>query len=254
MKQVYYTIRAVVRWILSALFFFPVCSVLVVLGLFIDPRHNDRPQRWFFRKILQVAGADLEVRYGPGFDRERTSFFVCNHVNIFDAFVIYSAIPQFVRGLELDSHFKIPAYGWMMKRFGNIPVTKDGGTAANKQMLKRVRRALEGGISLIVFAEGARTRTGRVGPFKPGVFRMAQAFGTAVVPMSIVGSYEFNRKGSWMIYPAKIVVHIHDTIDTAGMEKDQVEGLAERVQSIVSVPIDAYYNQGADRLHPGSSR
>jgi 1-acyl-sn-glycerol-3-phosphate acyltransferase len=32
-----------------------------------------------------------------------------------------------VRGLELEGHFKIPAYGWMMKRFGNIPVGRGGG-------------------------------------------------------------------------------------------------------------------------------
>jgi 1-acyl-sn-glycerol-3-phosphate acyltransferase len=243
MKRTYYTIRAVLVWILSALHFFPVCSILVLMGIFIDPRRNDRPQRWFFRNILRVAGVDFEVRYAPGFNRQRTSFFVCNHVNIFDAFVIYSAIPQFVRGLELDSHFKIPAYGWMMKRFGNIPVTKDGGPAANKQMFKRVKRALESGVSLIVFAEGSRTKTGRVGPFKPGVFRMAQAFGTPVVPMSIVGSYEFNRKGSWMIYPGRIVVHMHDTIETAGLGKDQVDELADRVQTIVSGPVDSYYAQ-----------
>ena len=54
--------------------------------------------------------------------RQRTSIFICNHVNIFDPFVIYSAIPQFVRGFELESHFKIPVYGWMMGRFGNVAV------------------------------------------------------------------------------------------------------------------------------------
>jgi 1-acyl-sn-glycerol-3-phosphate acyltransferase len=241
MKQAYLRIRAVVVWILSALHFFPICTVLVLMGIFIDPRRNDRPQRWFFRNILRVAGIDFEVRYAPGFDRQRTSFFVCNHVNLFDAFVIYSAIPQFVRGLELDSHFKIPAYGWMMKRFGNIPVTKEGGPSTNKQMFRRVKQALESGVSLIVFAEGSRTKTGRVGAFKPGVFRMAQAFGTPVVPMSIVGSYEVNRKGSWMIYPGKIVVHIHDTIETAGLGKDDVDELARRVQAIVSAPVDDYY-------------
>jgi 1-acyl-sn-glycerol-3-phosphate acyltransferase len=73
---------------------------------------------------LRLAGVGFEAHYAPGFDRTRTSFFVCNHVNLFDAFVIYSAYPQFVRGLELESHFRIPAYGWMMKRFGNIPVSE----------------------------------------------------------------------------------------------------------------------------------
>ena len=203
MKRVYLIIRSVILWIASILHFFPICSFLVLLAIFIDPRKNDKPQRWFFRNILRVAGVGFEVKYSPGFDRTRTSFFVCNHVNLFDAFVIYSAIPQFVRGLELESHFKIPAYGWMMKRFGNVPVSTNPSAAEFKKMMKRTKAALDDGISLIVFAEGSRTLDGRVGPFKPGVFRMAQQFGYPVVPMSIVGAYEFNRKGSWMLKPSK---------------------------------------------------
>ena len=85
-----------------------VCAFLVLLGIFVDPRKNDWPQRLFFRNILRLAGVKFEVRRAPGFDPARTSIFVCNHVNIFDPFVVYSAIPQFVRGFELESHFKIP--------------------------------------------------------------------------------------------------------------------------------------------------
>ncbi len=245
MKKVYLIIRSIIVWLVSGLHFFTVCSFLVLLGAFIDPRKNDRPQRWFFRNILRLAGVGFEVKYAPGFDRERTSFFVCNHINIFDAFVIYSAIPQFVRGLELESHFKIPAYGWMMKRFGNIPVPAESTASALKEMMKRTRRALDAGVSLIVFAEGTRTVTGRVGPFKEGIFRMAIQFGYPVAPMSIVGSYEFNRKGDWMLYPSKITVYMHDTIETKGLSKNDVEALRDRVHKIVSAPVDEHFGIGA---------
>jgi 1-acyl-sn-glycerol-3-phosphate acyltransferase len=238
LKRAYLILRSIVLWTLSGIHFFTICTLLVIIGIVIDPRRNDRPQRWFFRNILRLAGVDFDVRYAPGFDRTRTSFFVCNHINIFDAFVIYSAIPQFVRGLELDSHFKIPAYGWMMKRFGNIPVSSNASPTEYKRLLKRTREALDNGVSLIVFAEGTRTRDGRVGPFKNGVFRMAIQFGYPIVPMSIVGSYEFNRKGSWMLNPSSIVVHMHDTIETAGMSKNDADLLMERVHRIVSGPVN----------------
>ena len=70
--------------------------------------------------------------------------------------------------------------------------------------------------------------------------------------MSIVGSFEFNRKGSWMIYPSKITVYMHDTIETKGLGKDDVEELAARVQRIVSAPVDAYYASGIDRSLPAA--
>jgi 1-acyl-sn-glycerol-3-phosphate acyltransferase len=239
-RRTYLNIRSIILWIISGIHFFTVCTFLVILGIFIDPRKNDRPQRWFFRNILRLAGVKFEVRRSPGFDPNRTSFFVCNHVNIFDAFVIYSAIPQFVRGLELESHFRVPAYGWMMKRFGNVPVAKENTPAKVRETLRRAKKALDDGISLIVFAEGTRTRDGRVGQFKDGVFRMAIEFGYPIVPMSIVGSYEFHRVGDWRLYPSKITVYLHDTIETKGLSKAGVEALRDRVHKIVSAPVDEW--------------
>jgi 1-acyl-sn-glycerol-3-phosphate acyltransferase len=240
LRQAWLVARSSVLWIASVLHFFTVCTVLVILGIFVDPRKNDLPQRIFFRNILRVAGVGFEVRYAAGFDRRRTSIFICNHVNIFDAFVIYSAIPQFVRGLELESHFKIPAYGWMMKRFGNIPVPINSSPAAFVRLVKQAKKALDAGVSLIVFAEGTRTRDGQVGPFRKGGFVIAQQTGYPIVPMSIVGSYEFNRKGSWMLCPSQIVVHLHDTIETRGGRKEDLDSLIARVHAIVSKPLEEH--------------
>jgi len=239
MKDLYFILRSIVIWIVSALHFFTVCTFLVFLGIFFDPRWNDWPQRWFFRNILRVARVGFAVKRAPGFDPERTSIFICNHVNLFDAFVIYSAIPQFVRGLELDSHFKVPAYGWMMKRFGNIPVSRGGGPSQFKKTLENVRSHLENGISVIIFAEGTRTLDGRVGPFQKGAFVMAHQIGASIVPMSICGSYQFNRKGSWLLRPSKITVHLHDTIETKDLPKTEVSALMERVHAVVAAPVNA---------------
>lgn len=237
MRKLYLVIRSVVLWIASILHFFPACSLLVLLGIFVDPRKNDRPQRILFRNVLRVAGVGFEVRCAPGFDPTRASIFVCNHVNLFDAFVIYSAIPQFVRGWELESHFKIPAYGWMMKRFGNIPVPNSASPSDLKKLIQRTRAALDDGVSIIVFAEGSRTQDGRVAPFRRGVFNLLPQLGHPIVPMSIVGSFEFKRKESWLLRPAKIVVHLHDTIETTGLSKQDAAELRERVHRIVATPV-----------------
>ncbi|MFY9529575.1 MAG: lysophospholipid acyltransferase family protein [Candidatus Acidiferrales bacterium] len=238
MRKLYLTIRSLILWAVSGVHFGVVCTFLVLLGIFIDPRKNDWPQRVFFRNILRLAGVKFEVRHSPGFDPKRTSIFVCNHVNIFDPFVIYSAIPQFVRGFELESHFRIPIYGWMMGRFGNVPVPDNPSHAGIEIMTNRAKAALDSGVSLIAFAEGSRTRDGRVGPFKKGVFNLAQNFGVPIVPMSIVGSYQFFQTGNWMLYPGKLTVYLHDTIDTCGIGKDAVESLRQRVEEIVSRPVE----------------
>jgi 1-acyl-sn-glycerol-3-phosphate acyltransferase len=237
--RAYAAARSVLRWILAAGFFFPVCTLLVLLGIFVDPRHNDWPQRWMSRTVVRLAGARVEVRCSPGFDPHRTCFFISNHVNLFDPWVLYSAVPQFLRGLELESHFRIPVYGWMMKRFGNVPVPNTSRPSDLKRMWRLTRAALDGGVSLVVFPEGSRTLTGRVGPFQNGGFRMALQLGAPIVPVSIVGAFAFNRKTSWMLRPGTIVVHLHDAIETANLDRHSAEALRDRVWQIVAAPVHA---------------
>jgi 1-acyl-sn-glycerol-3-phosphate acyltransferase len=230
-------------WTFSGVFFFTVVPVLILVGIFVDPKKNDRPQRWMSRWTVKLAGANVEVRKSPGYDPRRTCFLVSNHVNLFDPFVLYGVVPNFFRGLELESHFRIPVYGWLMKRFGNVPVPDISRPSDLKRMWRMTKSALDSGVSLAVFPEGSRTVTGRVGPFQDGVFRMALQFGAPITPVSIVGSFEFNTKKSWMLHPSDIVVYLHDTIETKDLDKDDVAGLRERVRQIVAVPVDAHMDR-----------
>jgi 1-acyl-sn-glycerol-3-phosphate acyltransferase len=70
---------------------------------------------------------------------------------------------------------------------------------------------------------------------------MAIQFGYPIAPMSIVGAFEFSRKGDWKLFPSKIVVHMHEQISTEGMTKDDVDSLRRRVQEIVAQPVNEYY-------------
>jgi len=238
MRKAYLKIRSLLLWAISGIHFAAVCSLLVLLGIFVDPRKNDWPQRAFFRNILRFAGTKFEARRSVGFDPTRTSIFVCNHVNLFDAFVIYSAIPQFVRGFELESHFHYPIYGWMMGRFGNVPVPDAPSREGLETMTRRAKAALDSGVSLIAFAEGSRTRDGHVKELKKGIFNLAQKFGVPIVPMSITGSFQFFRTGNWMLHPGKITVYLHDTIDTSGISRSEVDALRQRVHDIVARPVE----------------
>jgi 1-acyl-sn-glycerol-3-phosphate acyltransferase len=244
-KEFFLIVRSAALWIVSAAHFFPVGAFLVALGAFVDPRRNDLPQRIFFRNVLRLAGARLQVVRSPGFDPNRTSFFMCNHVSMFDAMIIYSAIPQFVRGLELESHFRIPVYGWMAKRFGNIPVPHSPKRSDVQAMKERCRAALDSGVSLIAFPEGTRTLTGRLGAFRPGVFRIARELGVPIVPMSVVGAFELKRKGHWMLRPATIVVHLHETIPSDGFTRHDEPELRRRVREIVNGPVAEWYGDEA---------
>jgi len=240
MKRGLLALRSAFLWILSGLHFFVAAPVLVFLGIFLDPRKHDWLQRTFCRRIVFLSGARVEVIRSPGFDPQRTCFFMVNHVNLFDPFMLYCAIPQYVRGWELESHFKIPAYGWLMKRFGNVPVPDVRRSSDLKRMWRLTQDAVDGGTSLIIFPEAKRSRDGHLDGFEDGGFRVAQQLGIPIVPVSLVGSYQHHRTGHWMLWPATITVHLHDVIETKGMTKRDVPALRNRVREVISAPVEEW--------------
>ena len=240
MKRGLLALRSALLWILSGLHFFVAAPVLVFLGIFLDPRKHDWLQRTFCRRIVYLSGARLEVIRSAGFDPHRTCFFMVNHVNLFDPFMLYCAIPQYVRGWELESHFKIPAYGWLMKRFGNVPVPDVRRPSDLKRMWRLTQDAVDGGTSLIIFPEAKRSRDGHVDGFEDGGFRVAQQLGIPIVPVTLVGSFQHHRTGHWMLWPATITVHLHDIIETKGMTKRDVPALRDRVREVISAPVEEW--------------
>ncbi len=188
---------------------------------------------------MKLAGAKLVVRRVARI-RSRAHLFPAGQSRQFIRSVS-CCTPRsrnFSAGLELESHFRIPVYGWMMKRFGNVPVPDVNRPSDLKRMWRLTRAALDSGVSLAVFPEGQRTRDGRVGPFKDGVFRMALQFGTPIVPVSVVGAFEFNKKTSWLLRPGTVTVILHDVIETKDLRKEDFPALRDHVHAIISGPIE----------------
>jgi 1-acyl-sn-glycerol-3-phosphate acyltransferase len=107
-------------------------------------------------------------------------------------------------------------------------------------MWRLTQEAVDSGTSLVIFPEAGRTRDGHVHEFEDGGFRVAQQLGVPIVPVSLVGSFQHHRTGHWMLWPAKITVYLHDTIETKGLTKEDVPSLRDRVRRIIAGPVEAH--------------
>ena len=126
-----------------------------------------------------------------------------------------------------------------MKRFGNVPVPNVRGPKDLKRLWRLTQEAIDSGISLIIFPEAKRTRTGHLNEFEDGGFRLAQQLGVPIVPVSLIGSFHHLRTEDWILRPATITVYLHDTIETKGLHKEDVPALKERVKRIIAGPVEA---------------
>jgi 1-acyl-sn-glycerol-3-phosphate acyltransferase len=127
--------------------FFRLCRLLI-------PRH-----RWHIDKTMLST---------------RSSVIVCNHISYIDSIFLISLFKRHTTIVKTRL-FHIPIMSALLKRSGYIP-SKSTGPLADL-MVRRMEtlcRELAAGANLIVFPEGTRSRTGAIGAFNPGAFKLAR--------------------------------------------------------------------------------
>ena len=183
----------------------------------------------------------MRAEVDPAVDPKGIYLFAQNHINLLDHVTMYPATPHFKQGIELESHFKIPVYGWFMKQRGTLGV-KRGDRRAFRKLKEGFAKEVERGHSLLVFPEGTRTTTGRVGEFKTGTLRLARDCGVPIVPVAVTGMYQVLRKGSWLLRPGHTVtVYVLAPVPTDGVSDAELPALAQEVRRRIAEKVDAYW-------------
>jgi len=117
---------------------------------------------------------------------KKTNIFISNHRSYEDAIVLYRILKPF-RWISKSENFSIPVFGWFMSLRRDIKL-KRGTRSGVKKMFLDAKKTLADDISLIIFPEGTRSKTGELGKFKQGAFRIAIETGTPIIPIIITGT------------------------------------------------------------------
>ncbi|MCB9677228.1 MAG: 1-acyl-sn-glycerol-3-phosphate acyltransferase [Alphaproteobacteria bacterium] len=220
----------------------PMLGTMGVLNATVLPSHRtELLNRLYCKGQVALTGSKWRAVVDPAVDPATPYMFAQNHTNHFDHVALYNATPHFKQGLELESHFKIPVYGWFMKARGTIGV-RPGKQGQTPEIMENMRAEIGRGHSILAFPEGHRTLDGRVGPFRKGVFFIARDLGLPIAPVAVTGMYRVMRKGSWLIRPGNTVtVYVDAPIETKGVPDSGIDDLADHVRSVIAGRVDAYW-------------
>ncbi|MBN2803433.1 MAG: 1-acyl-sn-glycerol-3-phosphate acyltransferase [Deltaproteobacteria bacterium] len=226
------SIRSIFLWIIGVPHLIIWTLFVIIVSKISDTRRVDKALKLMAKAVPLLNGIRISVENRDLIESDGTYVYVLNHVNIFDMFAIYQAIPGYTRSLELAEHFSWPVFGSFIKAVGQIPVDPKN-TKLNAAGLKKAEDMLKNGDSLVVLPEGQRTLDGTVGPFYKGAFRLAIKSQRPVMPMAIYGGRTVSRRGDWRIRPGKIQVIFGNPIPTKGMTLDNVEELTNQSKTAV---------------------
>jgi 1-acyl-sn-glycerol-3-phosphate acyltransferase len=189
--------------------------------------------------ILKTTGVRVRVEGLDRVERGANYVFVSNHQSIYDTPVIFWSLPYQLRIIAKESLAKFPVLGWHLKRGKHLFVDRRNPDRAG--IFERWR-ALVSEASLMVYAEGTRSRDGHVAKFKAGSFLLAIEAQLPIVPVAVIGTRAVMPKGRLRTEPADVRLIVHDPIQPPAIESPTIHDareLAERVRAIVSATVEA---------------
>ena len=221
----------VLRSIIYALVFYPATFVFVV-GCFAASFIGSKQLRsvvhaWtdFHHAFVRLLGTRVAVEGAipPG-----AYLIAVKHQSMFETLEMMriARTPIVVLKRELS---RLPGFGWATRSYGVIPVDREAGAKALREMLVAGKEAVASGRPVLIYPEGTRVRPGETPPLQAGFAGLYKALGLPVVPVAVDSGRLWGRnlpEGSGTVHFV-----IGDAIP-AGLKRDEIEA---RVHAAINV-------------------
>jgi len=169
--------------------------------------------------------------------RKQEYVIISNHQSILDI-VAFNIIRHRLRWVSKVEVFKVPLLGWSMKMAKYIPLER-GNKHSVAHMMDKCVESLNDRVSVVIFPEGTRSLTGRIGKFKTGAFQLALKTGKPILPVVLDGTGDIlPKKGIIFRNRRAVRLRVLDPVFPAGFGTADPEVLAERFQKLMSDNLD----------------
>jgi len=190
--------------------------------------------RFWGRWILKVCGIHVDVEGVQHLDRHRSYVIVSNHLSNFDIFATLGAVPLDVRFVAKKELLRLPVFGQALALSDHIVIDRSNPETAIARINERVAQQIDSGFCLLFYAEGTRSRDGKVHEFKKGGVTLALRTGLPIVPMSVSGTRKFLPRSHVIIRPGgRVKIVLGRPIETKDYPLERRDELNEQVRDAI---------------------
>jgi len=169
---------------------------------------------------------------------EKGVIIASNHFSNLDPPLIMGAYPYKISFVAKKELFKIPYIGRLIRALNMIPINRSAFSPSTlRTVMKRINEN-----NIVIFPEGTRSRTGKIGPGKPGFGYMVKKLECDVLPMHI-DSFHLLKKGSFFITPGRVNIKVGKILSydeildslTSEDEKDKYQEISDIVLEKINI-------------------
>ncbi|HVN84905.1 MAG TPA: lysophospholipid acyltransferase family protein [Candidatus Binatia bacterium] len=190
--------------------------------------------RIWCRWILTLCGIHVDLEGAEHIDRRRSYVIISNHLSNFDIWTTVACVPAKVRFVAKKELLRFPIFGQALALSDHIIIDRSKPEEAVEIINRQARERIGEGFCILFYAEGTRSRDGKIHEFKKGGAALALRAGLPIIPMSVSGTRKFLPRGSAIFRPGgRVKIVIGEPIETAGLGIAARDELTERVRDIV---------------------
>ena len=221
---------ALLRSAIYALVFYPATAVFIVGCLLASPFGREQMRgvvhAWtdFHHHLVRLLGTRVAVE---GEIPAGACLIAVKHQSMFETLEMMriAHTPVVVLKRELGS---IPGFGWATRTYGIIPVEREAGARALREMLALGKAFASSGRPILIYPEGTRVRQGETPPLQAGFAGLYKALGLPVVPIAVDSGRIWGRN----LPRSRGTIHFKvGEIIPPGLKRDEVEA---RVHSAIN--------------------
>ncbi|MCD8210531.1 MAG: 1-acyl-sn-glycerol-3-phosphate acyltransferase [Prevotella sp.] len=226
------------------LLFTVITSLTTTIGCAIGNGHfwGYYPAKWWSVLVLKVLLLPVKVK-GRELLKEKESYvFVSNHQGALDIFLIFGHLCRNFKWMMKQQLRSMPFIGFACAASHHIFVDRRNPSAIMKSY-EKARHTLKDGMSLVVFPEGSRSYTGKMGTFKRGAYALADELQLPVVPLTINGSFDALPRTSKYLFVKRhaLSLTIHTPIYPKSQGPENLKELMEKSYEAIHSGLDEKY-------------
>lgn len=231
-------LRSLILVLLYPIYLVTLSFICVVLNLAFNNRKIDN----FIVKLwaagtCRMFGVNVVINGEEKIPKKTGCVYIFNHASYFDIWAMSGYLPSFRFGSKIEL-FKIPVFGWALKRVGVLPIDRERRESVFRVYAEAKERILRGD-RFALSPEGTRQDDDRkLGPFKSGPFVLAIQCSAPLVPVIVRGAARVMPKKrfipNWDRWSDTITLDILDPIETKDLRPENKKELMARAWEIMN--------------------